>query len=339
MIAVERFMGRTMAAGRSFIYTGNTGIHWTDARTSSPAGSRIGRAPVSAGATSRAPTGYWRSTAWPHEHSGEHSGAPGVVNHIGGMLLSFQRLLTTLGVGTPRTVTPGRPLFLMRNAVPCARRGRLCRPPWPRNRRRTPRSAVWSCRSHRVPDDGDQNQDQHECRDLQQDPHAGPPLVGEGTQARDAQREDRAHHPGGQFRECPWPDSDRRRRQQEQKQTGRYCRDAEYADEQGRAPREQEIVGGGRRLLPPIKEPHRENEEGGREIQGGPQPERDIGVNELVPVRDRRDTHQRGKEPHWNEAAPNRVPFGGPRRPEKEVRPAEVHRPEHHPGEPGNDPP
>jgi len=82
------------------------------------------------------------------------------------------------------------------------------------------------------PDGGDQNQDQHECRDLQQDPHAGPPLVGEGTQARDAQREDRAHHPGGQFRECPWPDSDRGRRQQEQKQTGRYCRDAEYADEQ-----------------------------------------------------------------------------------------------------------
>jgi len=50
MIAVERFMGRTMAAGRSFIYTGNTGIQWTNARTSSPAGSRIGRAPVSAGA-------------------------------------------------------------------------------------------------------------------------------------------------------------------------------------------------------------------------------------------------------------------------------------------------
>ena len=39
-----------------------------------------------------------------------------------------------------------------------------------------------------------------------------------------------------------------------------------------------------RRLLPPIQEPHREYQERSGEIQGRPQPERDIGVNELVPM-------------------------------------------------------
>ena len=62
--------------------------------------------------------------------------------------------------------------------------------------------------------------------------------------------------------------------------------------------RHEQVVRGGGRVVPAVRPPDGEDQEGRCEVEADPEPERDVAVLELAPVQQRGDAHQGRKRCH-----------------------------------------
>jgi len=263
------------------------------------------------------------------------SGSTPTVNHAygSGSRGCGARRLTASPPAAARRLPPRRPS--MRRYRPAD--------PIPNAPKPTPNTQVsgLDMAKQHAPGRWDSDQHQHDRLDLQQDPGARPPPLAQGADTVHRQRKDGAQHPGGQCGERPRPDVDGRPREKEEKQAGEQRSEADEPDDHDRDIGQQQIIDGRHGTVPPVQKPGEEDQKRRAEVQGGPQPERDVLVKEPVPVHQRRDAHQRGEAADLDEytADPMPLPLPLPHHPHEEIRPAQAGRSQHHRGEPGRDPP
>ena len=130
----------------------------------------------------------------------------------------------------------------------------------------------------------DEDEEHHDSGDLHENPGRAPAALAPGAQTGQSEGKDRTQHPRSQPSQRPWPNIDGLVRKQVQERARQQGESPSRDDHRGREWGDDQLGAGSGDVFTLVTDKHSEDDEGSCHIERYPQPERDVAVNEAIPM-------------------------------------------------------